>query len=224
MRLGKLIVLSVPPPVVSHEPDLVPEHKEAIIQALRWAWSELAMHDSQLLRTDNEEAITEKLQYLLNERSDGRRQASWLMEFETVTRSENQVTADGRIQKKPDLTFRPLISYPSVRNTTRWGWFIECKVIRSDASIPAYCGENGVGRFISGEYAAWMPSGAMLAYVRNGSTPMEALGKALLKGPEIKQNRSGPTNDRSESEHDRSRLSNPCVDITLFHLWLVVPR
>ncbi len=223
-RSARLAVpLSVPPTVPEHEPDLVSDHKEAIIQALRWAWSELATLDPHLLRTGNEESISEKLQNLLNERCDGTRRVRWLTDFETVTRSENQRTADGRIQKKPDLTFRPpAYPYPSVINTTRWGWFVECKIINGSTSVTAYRDE-GVHRFAVGEYAAWMPSGAMLAYVRDGSMPSQRLPQALLGHSETRQHRPGPTPDRSESEHDRSCLANPCVDVVLSHLWLTVP-
>lgn len=223
MRVSKPIALSVPPPAISHEPDLVPEHKEAIIHALRWAWSELMAREPRLLRTDNEEAITKRLQELLNERNNGKRRAVWLKGFETVTRSENQETRDGRIQKKPDLTFRPLVAYHEVRNATRWGWFIECKIVDGAASMLAYR-DKGIYRFSSGEYAAWMSSGAMLAYVRDNSTPLRRLSKALLGYPGIKVLRPGPTTDRSESEHDRSGIPNPCADLTLFHLWLNTPR
>jgi hypothetical protein len=213
--------LSVAPTVPFHEPDLVLEHKEAIIQALRWAWSELARRDPQVLQAGGEESITEKLQELLNEQRAGKRLAIWLKDFDSVTRSEHQKTADGRLGKMPDLTFRPPI-YESVTNRTRWAWFVECKIIDGGASVMAYR-HHGVHRFGSGEYAAWMPSGAMLAYVRDGSTPMQALHAALLGQVGTRYHRPGPSSDRSESEHDRSGLSNPCVDVTLFHLWLAVP-
>lgn len=215
------VPLSVPPVVPEHEPDLGSDHKEAIIKSLRWAWSELALHEPDLLRTGDEESISERLQNLLNQRRGGIRRARWLTDFETVTRGENQRTVDGRIQKKPDLTFRPTV-YPSVINPTRWGWFVECKIIDGTTSVTAYR-NNGVHRFVVGEYAAWMPSGSMLAYVRDGSTPTQMLSQALLGHCETRHCRTGPTPDRSESEHDRSCLAKPCVDVVLSHLWLIVP-
>lgn len=221
-RSARLAVpLSVPPRVPEHEPDLASDHKEAIIKSLRWAWSELALHKPHLLQTGDEESISENLQNLLNQRQDGIRLARWLTDFETVTRGENQRTVDGRIQKKPDLTFRPT-AYPSVINPTRWGWFVECKIIDGRASVTAYR-DNGVHRFAVGEYAAWMPSGSMLAYVRDGSTPDQMLSVALRGHSETRHYRPGPTVDRSESEHDRSCLVKPCVNVVLSHLWLRVP-
>ncbi|WP_147446469.1 hypothetical protein [Corallococcus sp. CA047B] len=213
--------LSVAPKIISHEPDLVPVHKEAIIQALRWAWSQLVVREPQVLRTTDEETLTEKLQMLLNQRCDGVRLATWIKDFESVSRSEHQRTADGRLQKMPDLTFRPP-AYTSVRNTTRWGWFVECKIVNGVKSVNDYH-KKGVHRFTSGEYAAWMPSGAMLGYVRDGSTPIQALHVVLTGNAGFKHHRPGSTSDRSESAHERSRLSNPCVDVTLVHLWLATP-
>lgn len=220
-RARRAVPLSVAPAVPWHEPDLVPEHKAAVLEAVRWAWAELVRRQLGLLKTGDEESITEKLQNLLNARDNGRRLAPWLRDFETVTRSENQRTSDARIGKKPDLTFRPL-PYRSVTNTTRWGWFVECKLIHGGASVTAYR-DDGVRRFSSGEYAAWMQSGAMLAYVRDGSQPVQALQPALRGHVATKRHDPGPTADCSESEHDRSALANPCVDVTLCHLWLQVP-
>lgn len=217
-RLG--VPLSVAPTVPAHEPDLSPEHKAAIIEALRWAWSELKRNNLGVVLTGEEEAITDKLQELLNKRIGSERLASWLKDFETVTRGESQRTADGRIGKKPDLTFRPP-TYASVGNTTRWGWFVECKIINGTTSVTAYR-DNGVCRFSSGEYAAWMPSGAMLAYVRGDLKPMTALDLPLRERVGTKRLVPGPTVDQSESEHDRSCLSNPCPDVTLTHIWLQV--
>lgn len=215
------VPLSVAPAVPPHEPDLVPEHKAAIIEALRWAWSELGRQDPELIRAGDEESITDRLQSLLNARRDGDRLAPGLKDFESVTRGESQRTADTRLGKKPDLTFRPP-AYPRVLNTTRWAWFVECKIIDGGASVTAYC-KNGVRRFSSGEYAAWMPSGAMLAYVRDGSKPMQTLAEKLSEHVATRRHGPGPTDDRSESEHDRSRIAAPCADVTLIHLWLPVP-
>lgn len=214
------VPLSVAPAVPSHEPDLTPEHKAAIIKALRWAWAELKRDEPDILQSAEEEAITDKLQELLNKRIGMERVAPWLKDFESVTRGESQRTADGRIGKKPDLTFRPP-AYTSVTNTTRWGWFVECKIINGGASVTAYR-DKGVYRFSSGEYAAWMSSGAMLAYVRDGLKPLASLDMPLREKVGTKRHTPGTTNDQSESEHDRSCLSNPCPDVTLTHIWLPV--
>jgi hypothetical protein len=212
--------LSVAPTAPEQEIDLAPEHKAAILAALRWAWSELRRDYADLIRNGDEESVTERLQFILNDRHEGERRASWLRDFESVTRGESQRTADARLQKKPDLTFRPP---PNARvvNTTRWGWFVECKIIDGHASIVAYR-DKGVRRFSEGEYAAWMESAAMVAYVRDGSLPAIALEPYLREQVGTRRHSSGPSADQSESEHVRRFLPRPCVDVTLTHLWLMV--
>jgi len=213
--------LSVAPTLPAHEPDLSPAHKEAIIESLRWAWQQLCSLDPNLARGGNEEEISERVEALLNERRDGRRLAPWLHDFETVVRGASQRTADGRIQKKPDFTFRP-IPYSSVISASQWGWFVECKIIDGTTSITAYR-DHGMRRYCLGEYAAFMPSGAMLGYVRDRSRPGYALPQVLQGYAGLRRHTAGPTPDRSESEHERSGLPNPCVDVSLVHIWLVVP-
>jgi hypothetical protein len=218
-RRRLILPLSVAPTAPLHEPDLAPEYKEAVLAALRWAWSELQSDHPNLVRSGDEESVTEKLQFILNDRSGGTRRASWLRDFETVSRNENQRTADGRIQKRPDMTFRPPPN-AKVINATRWGWFVECKIIDGGASVTAYRDE-GVRRFSDGEYAAWMESAAMLGYVRDGSRPAATLQTALTGRVGTRCHRPGASEDLSESEHTRGLLPNPCVDVTLTHLWLV---
>lgn len=212
--------LSVAPAALLHEPDLSPEHKAAVLAALRWAWAELKRDHADLIRGGDEESVTERLQFLLNDRTEGARRAFWLRDFETVTRSESQRTADARLQKKPDLTFRPP-PHARVINATRWGWFVECKIIDGGASVAAYR-DNGVRRFAEGEYAAWMESAAMVAYVRDGSRPALALAPSLRGYVGTRRLDTGPSHDFSESQHGRGALANPCVDVTLTHLWLAV--
>lgn len=217
MKRG-IVPLSVAPAILDAEPDLAPDHKQAILAALRWAWNELVRVAPHVLREGNEERVTFELQKLLNNRRNGERTAAPIKDFEVVTRGESQTTADGRLGKKPDLTFRPPV-YASVADATRWGWFVECKIVDGGASVVAYRDE-GVRRFSTGEYAASMPSGAMLAYVRDGRDPLSSLDAVLLGNVGTKRHVGGRTPDTSESEHGRGQLPQPCVDVTLCHLWL----
>ena len=126
----------------------------------------------------SEEKITEKLQRVLNEPSNGRhRAAPGMRSFETVNRGAKVSAIDGRIELMPDLVFRPPVLH-GVRNRSDWGFFVECKIVDGPKSIGLYCTE-GVARFVNGEYCAWMPSGALLAYVRDGSQPFLALQSRL---------------------------------------------
>jgi hypothetical protein len=218
-RRRVVLPLSVAPTVPFHEPDLSPAHKAAIIAALRWAWAELKRDNAGLVQHGDEETVTEALQLFLNEQA-GRARRTWLRDFGTVSRSERQRTSVGGLNKQPDLTFRPP-PYATVANSTRWGWFVECKVVNGVATVTAYR-DHGVRRFANGEYAAWMESGAMLAYVRDGSQPMPTLQPALHGQVGTQRFVAGLTPDRSESTHGRSTLAPPCVDVTLAHIWLAV--
>ncbi len=113
--------------------------------------------------------------------------------------------------------FRPPLPV-GVRNRGDWGYFVECKIVDGAASIGLYC-TQGVERFTSGAYAAWMPSGGMLAYVRDGTRPFASLKARFAKGYST-QHHLHRSADTSDSMHGRGALPTPCVDIALVHLWL----
>ncbi len=220
-RRGLAVPLSVAPLVPAHEPDLSPEHKAAVIAALRWAWNDLCAREPSLLRTAPEEDISTALQQILNAKKDGRAVVPHLTDFETVTRGENQVTADGRNSKKPDLTFRPP-TYLDVVDGTAWGWFVECKIVDGSSSVGLYV-KHGVLRFSLGEYGARMASGAMLGYVRDGTTPAKVLTAKLANDSSTRTTRERRAPDELDTEHPRGLLAQPCVDVTLTHVWLATP-
>lgn len=210
--------LSIRAPQTASEPDVSDIHKRAIERALRWAWSEVSQRWPQLIRSGSEEQITARLHRVLNEQTaTNRRAAPGLHLFETVNRGAKVESPTGRIELMPDLVFRPPIPR-GVRNRTDWGYFIECKIIDGARSVGLYC-NNGVARFVNGEYAAWMPSGAMLAYVRDGSRPYTALQARLARAFST-QSHAARSLDVSDSVHHRGKLPVPCVDIALSHLWL----
>lgn len=212
--------LSAPVGGLPTEPDLAPEHKQAIIAALGWAWNELCAAEPQAVGEANEEKVSMMLERLLNERANGTRRARSLEDFDTVTRGSKVLTSDGRFEKQPDLHFRPP-PYRDVQQASDWGWFVECKVVNGNASVEAYC-VHGVGRFSSGEYAARTSSGGMVAYVRDGQRPYEALDPKLAGRFATVSHRRGLTADVSASRHRRDVLRPPCVEIELTHLWFQV--
>lgn len=213
--------LSIPPPPLPCEPDVSQAHKTAVTGALRWAWAQLSLDSPETLASGAEEEITAKLQEALNEHgADGRRKAPGLASFETVDRGPKVTTADDRIEKAPDLVFRPP-PLRGVRNRTHWGVFAECKIVDGPTRLERYC-TQGVARFTDGEYCARMPSGAMVAYVRNATLPFPSLEPKLRGRFQTASHRAGPTADVSLSGHTRGSLTPPCVDIELLHLWLRV--
>lgn len=210
--------LSVRAPQILAEPDISDVHKGAIERALRWAWEEVGRRWPTIVETGSEEQITAKLHRVLNEHTPThRRAAPGLHSFETVNRGSKVEAADSRIELMPDLVFRPPIP-AGVRNRGDWGYFVECKIVDGAKSIGLYC-TQGIARFTSGEYAAWMPSGGMLAYVRDGARPYASLKARLAKGYSTRHH-GHRSADTSDSVHARDTLPTPCVDIALAHLWL----
>ncbi len=212
--------LSMRLPHAEFEPDVSEVHKRAIERALRWAWAEVCRRWSSIVQNGTEEEITAKLQYVLNLHGDDyRRCAPGLRSFETVNRGAKVVTADGRIEKMPDLVFRPPVTH-GVRNRSEWGFFVECKIIDGAATVALYC-DQGIARFVRGEYCARMPSGGMVAYVRDRSAPYGALQTRLGKDLATRRHAARAASDMSDSLHGRGTLPTPCVDILLTHLWLL---
>lgn len=223
--MARRLSLAEPPALLTAEPDLSPAHKRAIEGALRWAWQQLIAANDATLRDGSEEAITTAIETQLGRREHGCRVAPGLKDFDHPVRGAKQRTSDGRIEKQPDLTFRPPTSrYPRMTNTICWGCFVECKLIEDghgSRTVASYS-DDGIRRFASGEYAARMPSGMMLAYVRSNREPIASLRPHLpLHG--ATRITPGQTTDICATCHPRQTLAPPCVDVVLMHLWLLVP-
>ncbi len=199
------------------EPDLTESHKQAVLTSLRWAWDELSRTQLGLVETADEETITEGLERLLNRRVRGKRSAHWLESFDTVTRSSKVRTSDGRIEKQPDLHFRP-IPYRRVQCASDWAWFVECKIVDGAKFLRLYRIE-GIERFFSSEYAAHMPSAAMLGYCRDGTTPFDVLSTELRNAHGTTAVIAGSSTDICSSSHLRAAPLSTTIDLT--HLWLV---
>jgi hypothetical protein len=213
--------LSCRRPGLQSEPDLSSAYKTAIEAALRWAWAGVHSLTPEILRNGTEEEITKCIQRALNEqdRKNARRRAPGLDGFETVNRGSKVTTADGRIEKAPDLVFRPVVS-TGVRNLGDWGMFVECKIIAPEKhhSPEIYCAK-GVARFVCGEYAPRMPRATMIAYVRDGRQPYSTLFPLLNAEYATTSHETAVPGETSISRHDRSSAPHPCVEITLTHLW-----
>jgi hypothetical protein len=210
--------LSARSPRVASEPDLSPAYKRAIERALRWAWAEVCVNHADLVKRGTEEQITERIQWMLNLQTASRQRAApSLRLFETVSRGAKVRTVGGRIEKAPDLVFRPPVP-TGVTNRSDWGMFVECKIVDGSDSVRLYCKE-GIRRFTAGEYCARMPCGTLVAYVRDGSQPFATLGTRISAYAMRSHSARRSAPDASDSVHDRTGLSTPCVDIALAHLW-----
>lgn len=229
-------------------PDLSSLHKEAIEDALREAWKRLlskAQRESVDLMHEHEEPIT---RYLRDEldilRRDENEPIKGFSEriFQHIPESEVTPNSSGRPLKsdieKPDLVFRLAITPKGVARALNYGLFVECKIIHTSTnhhSIKDYCGKNGLERFIDGRYAWTMPSGMMIAYVRNSNDIPDTLDPYLRDGAnasrlEVKQYPATPARGQNlrplvyESVHGRSKVPRQPGDIKIAHLWLHVAQ
>ena len=221
--MAKHAPLSSRRPPLDCEQDISDDYKAAIDTALRWAWAEVCARWPDEVATAREEQITKRIWDALNEHdASGRRLAPGLELFETVERGSKVNSADDGVDRAPDLVMRPPAL--NVRRRNDWGAFIECKIIGPEGhhSPREYC-VNGVARFVQGHYAPRMPSGTMLAYVRDRRTPHASLSPILGEPPYNTRRHDVVTTDTSRSEHYRGSQPAPCVTITLTHLWLDAP-
>jgi hypothetical protein len=161
--------------------------------------------------------------------------------YEAVVRHAQVANFNGRsLAKTPDLCFK-------LRNDEREprmvlseydAIFIECKPV--DASYAAgskYC-DQGVIRFVKGDYAWAMQEGMMLAYVRDGRTigshlipamrePKRMDSLATVQLPQRCAAHIAAGGDKAEMIHistHRRSFSWPggkgnATDITIYHLW-----
>ncbi len=223
--MAKRISLAEPQVLPSAEPDVSPVHKRAVEGALRWAWQQLVAANDPVLNQGSEEDITEAIEVQLGRRENRRRVAPGLKDFEHVVRGAKQRAANAGNEKQPDLTFRPPASrYIHITNTAYWGYFVECKIIEdghTTRTVASYS-NDGVRRFATGVYAARMPCGMMLAYVRGAKEPVISLTPHLpLHGASTIT--PGNTQDICATLHPRGGLAVACVDVNLCHLWLHAP-
>lgn len=135
------------------------------------------------------------------------------------------------LEKRPDLSL-----FLTCRNAA-FPLAIECKIIdeANSKSGKLYC-DNGVSRFLTGEYAWATKEALMIAYVRDKSTIASTLaplfvplasGSAPYAAVDSVSAIGAPPPDLAKSRHARSfryPLRQPPCDrpgaIALWHLWL----
>jgi hypothetical protein len=206
--------------------------EEAIAVAWRW------LHSESWKGFDSAEAgevdFTALLHIILqdhllgNEMVDGFTHDS----FRSIERIET-VNFDGtRKSKRPDL-----VAFLFLRPRTQPsqdGIFIECKPVDGAHSLLSdYC-DNGIARFVVGDYAWAMTEALMVGYNTVHDKPSAALGKPIAQ--RVNKIRAfGQPRDCKRSPHkppvaiSRHKRSFPlrgrqAPAITLRHLWLANPR
>jgi hypothetical protein len=167
-------------------PDFNLRFKLIIEKAFRVAWNHLVKNQNEFsinLNTDIEDNISERLQQIIEKlRTDKSIKGFTPRIFETVTRGQNLRNYDGkRRNMQPDIVFRFSDCRDGV-NSLQDGIFVECKPIDEKHTIgKTYC-NDGLMRFVKGDYAWAMPCGMMVGYVRDNSYNIpENLTPALKK-------------------------------------------
>jgi hypothetical protein len=195
------------------------------------------------LATEREDRVTEQLFNIIE---NDLRQTDEIKGFNSafydrVVRHAQVTNYNGqKPAKTPDLSFklryadtapRPVIS-------SHDALFIECKPVDADHPVgSAYC-DDGLIRFVNGDYAWAMQEGMMLGYARDGRTIAKHLIPAMSELPRTNGLRttSLPTPSSapgaaacpeaeavSISRHRRGfswpHGKGPATDITLYHLW-----
>ena len=162
--------------------------------------------------------------------------------YESVERQAQVANFDGtRLTKSPDLCFRLRYDDCDSRMTLSEfdALFIECKPV--DSAHPAgskYC-DDGLIRFVIGDYGWAMQEGMMLAYARNGRTiaghlipamseqdRMKSLATVRLPQSSLAKGSAaipGVAEGLHISEHRRSfswpDAKGQATNITIYHLW-----
>ncbi|MCR6629203.1 MAG: hypothetical protein NVV74_03610 [Magnetospirillum sp.] len=209
------------------------EHLRLIGEALARAWSDLSDTQEAVLATGSEAEINALMETRLCQLLD--EDPLWQQLVRTVTRGKETVSFNGsRLEMRPDLSIHLSTRTPS------FPLIVECKLIdpASGKTNTLYC-NNGLKRFLSGDYGWGVRESFMLAYVRDQSTTASCLSPFLQGSrtlePEpyaivdLPPSASHPTLDLARTAHNRAfKYPNrhPPKDepgpIAIWHLWLQV--
>lgn len=161
--------------------------------------------------------------------------------FEMVIRQAQWANYDGKIlTKAPDLFFklRDYETEPRSVISEHYGLFIEAKPVDATHAVGStYC-DDGLIRFVRGDYAWAMQEAMMLAYVRNDRTIERSLLPAMSEAPRMStlQIQQLPTPTTMEvasstsaaeavfmSRHERTFQwpdgKGQATPIDIFHVW-----
>lgn len=160
--------------------------------------------------------------------------------FECVIRQGQVSNFDGsRRAKTPDLCFKLRYDDGNYDGLSEYdALFVECKPVDKTHSVGSkYC-DDGLIRFVCGDYAWAMQEGMMLAYSRHDRTIVGHLIPAMSESiriaslattqlPQPAKANGAKVLDRAEavhiSKHNRSFNwpdgKGPASEITIYHLW-----
>lgn len=202
-----------------------------IADMIALAWGDLTLSRASTLATGSEAEINALLEARLSRLLD--EHPLWEQLVRSVARGKETVSFNGaHLEKRPDLSI-----FLSARSPA-FPLVVECKLIDAPdgKSSTLYC-NNGLRRFLTGEYGWSSRDGFMLAYVRDQSTIVSCLLPFLAAGQTAKSDpfavRDWPVErghavlDLAATRHDRAfRYLNRAAPadapgpIAIWHLWL----
>lgn len=153
----------------------------SIDNAIKEAWNIIKKDKTISLSSSIEEKITESLELTLTDIMDDENKVSGFSraKLAPITRGSKYSNYNNEhLEKQPDLSIKMIDCRPGLVHSTYDGLFIECKIIDNYKSPRLYI-ENGIRRYVDGEYAWAMKHSLMIAYVRNNKTLPEALKKSF---------------------------------------------
>ena len=211
-------------------PAVAEEHLEVLAEGLRQAFDELCVDQPITLASGDENEVTALMEARLNMLIE--KGSLWGQLVNCVARGKESVSFDGsHLEKRPDLSI-----YLSDREQ-RFPLVAEAKILDAAASKTArlYCDE-GVRRFVEGEYAWSNREAFMIGYVRDGSSIdvqlKPFLSKAMGSNPpgylveKLPVHAGSSALDLARTRHGRNFVysaqapPNSPGSILIWHLWL----
>jgi hypothetical protein len=212
----------------------LPERNLRIIgEVLSRAWSDLLRTQRKVLLTGEEAELNALMATRLNSLLD--EDAGWSVLVRSVTRGSETTSFDGsHLEKRPDISLHLTARNPS------FALIIECKLLDhpNGKRTDMYC-DDGLARFVRGEYAWATREAFMLAYVRDKSIIAASLTPHLagcqrqrpdpFRTSALPEMIAGGRLHLARSRHRRKfryvgrPSSNKPGPICIWHLW-ILPR
>ena len=211
-------------------PRIEDDHLAILMQGLERAFHELLVVAPAVIQGGNEAEVTALLETRLNALIEA--DPFWGQLVLCVARGKESLSFDGsHLEKRPDL------SIYLTNRTWSFPLIVEAKIIDSASGKTGtlYC-DDGLRRFLIGEYGWGSREAFMIAYVRDASAIAGTLAPRLTSaapGDPAYATEEGPialengTSDCARSRHGRSFLYTHQPSpldapgpISLWHLWL----
>ena len=164
----------------------------AIENALRNVWGSLSAKPQFKLQLQRESEV--RITALLQKELDRLRRAGTAIGYDTTTFESSPRGGEvfnynrSKDSKRPDLTFKVCGTRSGVGDAFEDAYYIECKIIarKGRPGTREYV-QEGVKRFVVGDYAWAMPHAGMLAYHRGKQILPDILDKYFSRSPNRKK-------------------------------------